>query len=179
MIARDQLIRAIQWAYSGELAAYYAYQGHWKSVKNPKEKEEIQKIQKEEWEHRECLGSFLKQLGSCPDSRLELMFTIIGRTISLFCHIGGWFIPMYGAGKLESGNIVEYEIAAQWARLCGEERMVNEFLHMAEVEWDHELYFRNKSESHWLYRFFPHWPVPAPKPTIRERYHENPLRILA
>lgn len=179
MPPRDHLIRAIQWAYSGELAAYYAYQGHWKSVKDSKEKEEIQKIQKEEWEHRGCLGVFLSELQAQPDWRLELMFTIIGRVISFLCYFGGWFIPMYGAGKLESGNIVEYEVAAQWARLCGEEKMVEEFLHMAEVEWDHELYFRNKSASHGLYRFFPHWPVPAPKATIRERYHANPLQIRA
>jgi len=167
---RKKLIRALQWAYSGELAAYHAYEGHWKSVKDPREKKEIHQIQRDEWEHRECLAGFLKQLGSAPDIRLEFMFTVIGRTISFLCYLGGWFIPMYGAGKLESGNIIEYEIAAQWARLCGEDHMIHEFLHMAEVEWDHELYFRTKAESHWLYRFFPKWTVPAPRDTIRERY---------
>ena len=32
-LARRNLIRILQNAYSGEIAAAYAYRGHWKSVK--------------------------------------------------------------------------------------------------------------------------------------------------
>ena len=31
---REKLIQILQGAYSGELAAGYAYRGHWKSVKS-------------------------------------------------------------------------------------------------------------------------------------------------
>jgi hypothetical protein len=167
------LTRLLQAAHSGELAAYYAYEGHWRSVRDPKEKEEIQKIQAEEMEHRECLAEFLKDLGSGPNRWWEIKFTIIGRTISLLCYIGGWFIPMYGAGKLERGNIVEYEVAARLAARAGREEMVEPLLLMAEIEWDHEQYFRTKSESHWLKRIFKIWSPPPPRGNIRETFYSE------
>lgn len=164
----DELIRLLQNAYSGELAAYYAYEGHWRSLRSPTEQKEIQKIQAEEMEHRECIGKFLALLGAKPNPRRELIFTCIGKTISLLCRIGGWFIPMYGAGKLERGNIVEYENAARIAAEAGRQDMVEDLLLMAEVEWDHELYFRQKSESHWLRYIFRIWSPPAPREQIRQ-----------
>ena len=51
---------------------------------------------------------------------------------------------MYGAGRLERGNIVEYEEAAEFARACGREDFIDCLLTMAEVEWEHELYFRDE-----------------------------------
>jgi len=38
----------------------------------------------------------------------ELKFHIIGRFISFSCHVIGWFMPYYFAGRLESGNVCEY-----------------------------------------------------------------------
>ena len=93
----------------------------------------------------------------------------VGRAISTFCLIGGWFFPMYGAGKLESQNIREYEHAARLALVAGLP-WVDELLHLAEVEWDHELYFRERASSHFLWRVTPHWPVPPPRASIRERF---------
>ncbi len=170
---REALILLLQAAYSGELAAFYAYEGHRHSVRDPREKTEIRKIQIEEWEHRECLGEFLKDLGAKPSRRREIQFTIIGRVISLLCYIGGWFIPMYGAGKLERGNIVEYENAARMAVRAGHEEMVESLLLMAEVEWDHELYFRTKSLSHPLAKVFPMWSAPPPREEIRASFYSE------
>lgn len=47
--ARQRLVRILQNAYSGELAAGFAYRGHWKSVTDPLEKTRIQQIENEEW----------------------------------------------------------------------------------------------------------------------------------
>jgi hypothetical protein len=168
---KDSLIRLLQAAYSGELAAFYAYEGHRHSVRDKTEKEEIRKIQLEERDHRECLGEFLSDLGAKPDPWREFKFTVIGRTIGLLCYIGGWFIPMYGAGKLERGNIVEYENAARMAAWAGYDEMVDALLIMAEVEWDHELYFRRKSESHWLKSIFRIWCPPPPRDNIRTSFY--------
>ena len=55
---------------------------------------------------------------------------------------------MYGAGRLESGNIVEYEIAAGYARDCGSGDLIDCLLTMAEVEWEHEKYFRSRVLLH-------------------------------
>ena len=81
-------------------------------------------------------------------------------------------MPMYGAGRLEWQNIVEYERAARLALLAGKEAWVDELLRYAEVEWDHELYFRQKAESHWASRLIPLWPKPAPRERIRESFEE-------
>ena len=74
---------------------------------------------------------------------------------------------MYGAGRLESHNIGEYEDAARYARGCGRSDFVDCLLTMAEVEWDHEAYFRGKVEGHTWTRFIPIWPQPPPKAMIR------------
>jgi hypothetical protein len=81
---------------------------------------------------------------------------------------------MYGAGKLESRNIREYESAARFARDCGRVQYLDCLLTMAEVEWVHEHYFRLKVLKHWLGRLLPIWPEPPPKTTIRAAFREAP-----
>ncbi len=44
-LARQNLMRILQNAYSGEIAAAYAYRGHWKSLKDSPERTEIKKIE--------------------------------------------------------------------------------------------------------------------------------------
>jgi rubrerythrin len=75
---------------------------------------------------------------------------------------------MYGAGLLESRNIVEYEVAARLAAESGHPEFVDCLLEMAEVEWEHELYFRERVLSHALVRFIPVWKTPPPKSEIRK-----------
>jgi hypothetical protein len=45
--------------------------------------------------------------------------------------------------------------------------MIECLLMMAEVEWEHERYFRERIEGHWLLRVFPLWDVPPAKNAIR------------
>jgi demethoxyubiquinone hydroxylase (CLK1/Coq7/Cat5 family) len=168
--AERELIWGLQNAYSGELAAFYAYEGHWRSCNDPDERREIQKIGEEEIVHRKCVGELLAKLGAGPRPTRELLMKCIGLTIGLLCRIGGWLIPMYGAGKLESGNIVEYEIIARLAIQAGHPEFIEPLLHMAEVEWDHELYFRKKVLSHRMHKLLPVWKVPPPRESIRANY---------
>jgi len=172
--SRRALIRVLQGAYSGERAAAFAYEGHARSVSDPIERADISKIRAQELEHRERVGRMFEVLGAAPDPRLEAVLTAVGRTISALCLVGGWFIPMYGAGRLEAGNIVEYEIAARLAAGAGLGELVDPLLGMAEVEWDHELYFRTKVESSFWRLVFPIWRVPPPRESIRR---EGPRAI--
>ncbi len=165
--ARAKLIRQLQGAYSGELAAGFAYRGHWRSVSDPAERERIRLIEAEEWHHRELVGTMLRSLGARPKRMRELAMFCIGRFLGAMCHASGWFLPMYGAGRLERHNIVEYEEAAGYARACGQEELIDCLLTMAEVEWEHEKYFRSKAESHRLARVFGLWKPAAPKSEIR------------
>lgn len=166
---RAKLIRQLQGAYSGELAAGFAYRGHWKSVRDAAERARIAEIESEEWHHRELVAGLLRDLGAKPSRVREVVFWCIGRTLGALCHVSGWFVPMYGAGKLERGNIVEYEEAAVFACECGHDEMIECLLSMAEVEWEHERYFRERIEGHKLLRLFPLWDAAPPKTAIRER----------
>ena len=170
---RHQLIHILQLAYSGERAAAYAYRGHWRSVSSPEEKERIRRIEDEEWHHRGLVGEMLRELGSSPASSREFRAVVIGRTLQALCHVSGWLLPMYGAGKLERRNIVEYENAARYAIGCGKSEFVDCLLTMAEVEWEHEQYFRAKVLSHRLGHLLPIWSAPPPKESIRRGFQQG------
>jgi len=171
--SRDKLIALLQLAYSGELAAAYAYRGHWHSLTSVNERDSIRRIEEDEWRHRRLVGEMLARLDAKPSRRREIRAAIIGRTLGLLCHLTGWLLPMYGAGKLESRNVKEYETAARYARDCGCLNLIDCLLEMAEVEWDHELYFRSRVLSHRLGRRLSLWPQPAPKETIRLSYESE------
>jgi rubrerythrin len=165
--SRRKLIALLQLAYSGELAAAYAYRGHWKSVPNADQKTAIQNIENDEWRHRKLVGEMLASLESGPSQRRETRAKVIGRVLGFLCHVTGWLAPMYGAGRLESRNIVEYETAARYAREGGRIDLLDCLLEMAEVEWDHECYFRSRVLEHFVGRRLPLWTQPPPKETIR------------
>jgi len=166
----DQLIRLLQKAYSGELAAALAYRGHWKSVVDEADRSRIRQIEEEEWNHREKVGEMLSTLGSQPDPIRETRSYLVGRLLGFLCAVAGSFAPLYAAGRLESRNIVEYESAAQFASESGHPEFLECLLEMAEVEWEHEHYFRAKVIQHKMPGFLRLWRVPPPKESIRKAY---------
>ena len=100
-----QLIKLLQKAYSAEKAAAYAYQGHAASVKNPAEKIAIRQIEEDEWNHRKEVLSIMHHYNIPVSGWYEKRFAVIGKIISASCHVIGWFMPFFFAGKLESGNV--------------------------------------------------------------------------
>jgi rubrerythrin len=172
LFAKEQFAFLLQLAYSGELAATRAYLGHRHSLKSRLERAEIGKIIRDEIRHRQCLSDMLAEVRSAPDPGRERKMERVGRAISLFCHVGGWFFAMYGAGRLEAQNIREYELGARLAHLAELHRFIDPLLGMAEVEWDHERYFRSKAMSHWLWRIVPNWAEPPPRERIRVAFRE-------
>ncbi len=169
-LAREKLIRTLKNAYSGELGAINAYKGHQKSVSDPAEIKMIHRIEVEEIVHRERVGEILSLLGEAPSVHQEKTMGWVGKTLGILCSWSGWFAPMYGAGLLESRNIREYEEAAEYALAAGHVEFLDDLLLMAEVEWEHEQFFREKCRTHFLYSWFPKWPAPPAKETIREPF---------
>ena len=169
----QELIAILQLAYSGELAAAYAYRGHWHSVRRADERQSIHAIEDDEWRHRKLVGEMLESLNAQPSQARERRAAIIGRTLGFLCHVMGWLAPMYGAGRLESRNIVEYETAARLACEGGRADLIDCLLEMAEVEWDHEHYFRCRVQSRAWGRRLPMWPEPPPKEAIRLRFQNE------
>lgn len=154
------LVRLLRAAHAGERAAALAYAGHWRSVRAEDERIAIHAIEVEEWAHRRRVGEMIAELGGAPSTFREAVFTAIGRTLGLLCHVSGWLCPMYGAGWIERRNIQEYVDAARFAVGTGRIDLANELMDMARVEWDHEQYFRAKVLSHRLARFIPLWNDP-------------------
>jgi rubrerythrin len=150
--ARENLIRILQNAHAGELAAAFAYRGHWKSLRknSAAEREQIKKIEAEEWAHRENVARWLEKLGAKPRPLREKVFWTIGKTIGIACFVSGWFFPMYFAGRLESGNVQEYVDAAEFARELGMSECIDELMEMSRVEGEHEEFFRKVVAKHRL-----------------------------
>ncbi len=156
----DRLARALRLAYSGELAAALAYRGHARSVRNADERARIEEIEREELEHRTRIGEMLASKGWQPDAGRERRASFVGRALSLLCHVAGGYLPMYAAGALESRNVREYVEAARVAEEEGCGEFVDDLLSMAETEFEHERFFRDRASSHWLWSVSPKWSAP-------------------
>ena len=145
---RRRLITILRNAYSGEQAAALAYRGHWHSIGEHPEADEIRRIEEEEWYHRREVGKMLAELGSSPAPHKEIRTWIVGRILGLGCHLIGWFLPMYFAGRLERGNAGEYDRAAHHATRLGLDAFARELDIMARVEEEHEVFFRGVIAGH-------------------------------
>ena len=174
---RKQLIHTLHMAYSGEKAAGYAYSAHWRSVKDVKQKERIQKIEAEEWAHRAIVGEMLAYLGSGPQPLRELCMALIGRTVGAACFVIGWFLPMYFAGRLESANIKEYEVAAFHAQALALDDFAAELMRLSAVESEHEAFFQEMVTGHRLLpvvrAIFKWGPTPATAYALDDSMHSK------
>ena len=147
------LITILQAAHAGELAAAYAYQGHWRSRighKRRTEREEIQRIEAAEWHHRNQVADLLAALGSRPVRWREALMGTIGRFFGSLCFVGGRFLPMYAAGRLEAMNVGQYVDAAAHARASGHEAFGDQLDAMVDEEARHEAWFSDQCRGHWL-----------------------------
>lgn len=174
-VAKIKLIKLLQNAHAGEKAAANAYYGHaWSALfVSKQEKAEILEIYQDELHHRARLYEMLVELDAKPRISRELLMFLVGFVIGFLCLFGGWFIPMYGAAKLENENIEEYEVAARLAKVSGYPHFVDELLTFAEIECDHEAYFRKKAESHFLIKYFPFRARRPIRGSIREKYNDQ------
>ena len=152
------LARLLQKAYSAEKAAAYAYIGHAASVKNPAEKIAIRQIEEDEWNHRKEVLTIMNHYHIPVSQWYEIRFAVIGKIISASCHIIGWFMPFFFAGKLESGNVCEYFRMKQYFNSIGIRNWDLILYEMGMKEKEHEVYFLNKIKRSkvlpWFERIF-------------------------
>jgi hypothetical protein len=131
-------------AYSAEKAAAFAYQGHAASVKDPLAKSAIRQIELDEWNHRREVLNVMSRFGIRPSRWYEIRFHLIGKLISYSCHVIGWFMPYYFAGRLESGNVCEYFRMKQYFNSMGNHEFDVLLYEMGMKEKEHEVYFLEK-----------------------------------
>lgn len=153
-LPHKKLVKLLQKAYSAEKAASFAYQGHAQSVRDPEEKRIIRQIEQDEWEHRREVLKIM-QTYEIPVSKYnEIKFYLLGKIISFSCHIIGWFMPYFFAGKLESGNVCEYFKMMHYFHELGIVEH-NEILYeMGIKEKEHEVYFLTKIKNKKMLPFF-------------------------
>ncbi len=147
---RARLVRILQDAHAGELAAAYAYRAHWKSLGHPAERDEVRRIEGAEWHHRRLVADMLAELGFGPRRRREIAMGSIGRFFGLLCFVSGWFGPMYAAGRLEAMNIDQYAAARRLAQTLGRVDFATALESMRVEEARHEQWFGDRVRGHWL-----------------------------
>jgi hypothetical protein len=148
------LVKLLRKAYSAEKAAAFAYIGHAASVKNPAEKIAIKQIEEDEWDHRQEVLHIMQHYNIPVSKWYEIRFAIIGRVISASCHVIGWFMPFFFAGKLESGNVCEYFRMKQYFNSIGIKDWDVILYEMGMKEKEHEVYFLNKIKESKVLPYF-------------------------
>lgn len=151
------LIPLLRLAHAAERAAAYAYRGHARSLRTGALATAVQRIEADEWEHRANVLRLLTRLGARPSRWLEWKYAIIGRCIGASCHVLGYFIPIYFAGRLESGNVNEYLLMACLVADTPLADARAEILHMAQVEWEHEQTLLEAIRDHPWLPWFERW----------------------
>lgn len=149
-----KLISLLQKAHAGELAAALAYGGHWKSLKNPVEIAQIQKIEADEWIHRAKIAEMLIELGAKPLLWREVIFYLIGSSVAVICQFCGRFCSAYFAGILESSNVCEYQTTFEYAQTLGLQEFANDFCEMEQTEAEHEKVLQKMICNHSLLPYF-------------------------
>ncbi|HEX7166367.1 MAG TPA: ferritin-like domain-containing protein [Acidimicrobiales bacterium] len=148
---RATLVRILQDAHAGELAAAYAYRGHWRSLwRRPDERDEVRRIEGAEWHHRAMVADILVELGERARPRRELLMGAIGRFFGALCFVSGWFGPMYAAGRLEGMNVIQYVDARSAAERLGLVSLLDRLDEMVVEEERHERWFGDRVRGHWL-----------------------------
>jgi hypothetical protein len=153
-LSHQPLIQLLQKAYSAEKAAAYAYQGHAASVKNPLEKTAIRQIEEDEWNHRKEVFAIMQHYNISVSRWYEIRFTVIGKLISASCHVIGWFMPFFFAGKLESGNVCEYFRMKGYFNSLGIREWDVALYEMGMKEKEHEIYFLYKIKESKVLPYF-------------------------
>lgn len=153
-----KLVRLLRLAYSAERAAALAYVGHADAVRDPEAKLAIRQIELDEWRHRDSVLAIMTQYGIAPSGWYEFQFAVIGRFLSASCHLIGWFMPYYFAGRLESGNVCEYFVMQRYFHELGITAHDETLHEMGLKEKEHEEYFQrslaNSRLLPWFERIF-------------------------
>jgi len=151
------LVDLLRQAYSAEKAASFAYQGHVASLSSPKEKADIKQVEMDEWEHRREVLKIMNEYGIPISRKYELKYYVIGKIIAASCFIIGRFMPIYFAGRLESGNVCEYFRMKQYFNSLGITKHDRLLYEMGMKEKEHEIYFLQMVQNDPLLPRFEKW----------------------
>lgn len=149
-----KLVDSLRKAYSAERAASFAYIGHAGSLKDQREKEAVQQIEQDEWDHRQSVLEIMQQYDVPISKYYEIKFYLIGKFIGFSCYFIGRFMPYFFAGKLESGNVCEYFLMMRYFDTLGISEHDEILYEMGIKEKEHEVHFLEViRDAKWLPAF--------------------------
>lgn len=154
MPLQPELTDLLQMAYSAEKAAAFAYIGHAGSLKNEEVKKAVNQIETDEWNHRREVLAIMNEYNISVSKWYEFKFHVIGKTIAASCYVIGWFMPIYFAGRLESGNVCEYIRMKDYFNKAGITKHDKILYEMGIKEREHEDYFLSLVKDSRLMFFF-------------------------
>jgi demethoxyubiquinone hydroxylase (CLK1/Coq7/Cat5 family) len=85
LMVRGRLVRILQDAHAGELAAALAYRSHARSLRHEAERAEVRRIEQAEWHHRAVVAVVLDELSASPRAPRELLMGAVGRFFGALC----------------------------------------------------------------------------------------------
>lgn len=140
-LSHKKLIDLLQRAYSAEKAAAFAYKGHSSSLRNASQKKAVKQIELDERNHRKEVLAIMHMYNVPVSTYYEAKYYLIGKLIAASCYIIGWFMPIYFAGRLESGNVCEYFRMMRFFHELGIKKHDKILYEMGIKEKEHEVYF--------------------------------------
>jgi hypothetical protein len=171
------LARLLQRAYSAERAAAFAYIGHAATLRHPAAKAAVRQIEEDEWCHRRHVRRIMEQYEIPVSRAFEVRYYIIGKLIAASCHVIGWFMPYFFAGKLESGNVCEYFVMMQWFHERGITEHDETLYEMGLKEKEHEVYFLDQIKGSRLLPFFERVFAWGAKASLNDVNLDRPLPV--
>lgn len=137
----------LRFAHAAEIAAYHAYEGHWRSVSNEAESNYIKNIALDEKKHIHDLKRILNSFGYCPDAFLDKCGKLVGELIGFLCYYSGWRLPMLVAGVMEKIGANSYQDIAEEAADKKFYALAYKLMEMAKIEESHDEYFKQLRKS--------------------------------
>lgn len=132
----------LKFAHAAEIAAYHAYEGHWRSVSNQIERQYIQKIAFDELKHIGTLRAILATMNAKPNKFLDMCGKTVGEMVGFACYHTGWRLPMIVAGLMEKIGTSSYRKIAYEAAENGKRLLALQLMKMADNEDEHDAYFK-------------------------------------
>lgn len=139
----SKLIRLLRRAHAIEIGAYEAYEGHWRSTKDPVKRKRIQEIQKDELDHKQMVGFMLIFLGAESNKDLDWLMYFVGRLVSISCYVIGSRAAAWGAKLFEVMGSDLYKDAAAECLGTQNEHMSETLWKMGMKEQEHEEFFKS------------------------------------
>ena len=143
------LLFNLRLAYSTELGASTAYDGHARATRDPAIAARIEAIRDEELQHRAVVGAMLDRFGVRPYGFLELLYTVIGTCVGFGCKLWGEWASAFGAAQFEFGGTADYGRCARAARAIGDVELEQVLLGIQQSEADHRVFFLALAAALW------------------------------